>query len=59
MGFRKGVSVGRTFADELNTKFAKKAKEERDYHQRDPKDFRLHEVFSFEETHVPPAILNQ
>lgn len=40
------------FADDLNTKFAKKAKEEQDYHQRVPKTLRLHEVFSFEETRV-------
>ena len=40
------------FVDELNTKFAKKAKEEQDYHRRVPEDLRLHEVFSFEETRV-------
>ena len=38
------------FVDELNTKFAKKAKEKQDYHRRVPKGLRLHEVFSFEET---------
>ena len=33
------------FVDELNTKFAKKAKEEQDYHRRVPKGLRLHEIF--------------
>ena len=40
------------FVDKLNTKFAKKAKEEQDYHQRVSKGLKLNEVFSFEQTRV-------
>jgi hypothetical protein len=38
------------FVDKLNTKFAKRARDKQDYHQRVPRGLRLHEVFSFEET---------
>ena len=40
------------FVDDLNAKFAKKAKEGQDYHRRVLKGLRLHEIFSFEETRV-------
>lgn len=38
------------FVDKLNTKFARRARDKQDYHQRVPRGLRLHEVFSFEET---------
>ena len=42
------------FVDKLNAKFAREPKDPKDYHRPVPKGLDLNEVFSFEQTRVPP-----